>query len=183
MTSSIKEPLSLFLLTLDERVDLYADVLGVTGKPSSAERERAAELKRVVFEGIRAAIEQGLPKPSVAIWADGDLGESVLLRAKAMSIATSASPGSCMNTVSHIFVDYIGIQLSFNPDSSHMTDEEKKRIKEGMGRLKRLTLLPGSFTMRSKVIASGVMSVVAACTGAKEHHYQCQELQSSHFRK
>ena len=128
MTSSIKEPLSLFLLTLDERVDLYADVLGVTGKPSSAERERAAELERVVFEGIRAAIEQGLPKPSVAIWADGDLGESVLLRAKAMSIATSASPGNGMKTLSHLFVDYIGIQLSFNPDSSH--DTRKQLLKQ-----------------------------------------------------
>ena len=128
MTSSIKDRLSLFLLTLDERVDLYADVLDVTGKPSSAERERAAELKRVVFEGIRAAIEQGLPKPSVAIWADGDLGESVLLRAKAMSIATSASPGSGMKTLSHLFVDYIGIQLSFNPDSSH--DTRKQLIKQ-----------------------------------------------------
>lgn len=128
MTSSIKDPLPLFLLTIDERVDLYADVLAVTGKPSSAERERAAELKLVVFEGIRSAIEQGLPKPSVAIWADGDLGESVLLRAKAMSIATSASPGSGMNTVSHLFVDYIGIQLSFNPDSSH--DTRKQLLKQ-----------------------------------------------------
>ena len=124
MTSSIKEPLPFFILTLDERIDLYADVLAITGKPSSADREHAADLKRVVFEGVRTAVKQGLPASSVAIWADGDLGESVLLRAKAMSIATSASPGSGLETVKHLFVDYIGIQLSFNPDSPPNTREQ-----------------------------------------------------------
>ena len=124
MTSLIKEPLPFFVLTLDERIDLYADVLAITGKPSSADREHAAGLKRVVFEGVRTAIKQGLPASSVAIWADGDLGESVLLRAKAMSIATSASPGSGLETVKHLFVDYIGIQLSFNPDSPPNTREQ-----------------------------------------------------------
>ena len=123
-SSSIKEPLPFFVLTLDERVDLYADVLAITGKPSSADREQAADLKRVVFEGVRTAVRQGIPTSSVAIWADGDLGESVLLRAKAMSIATSASPGSGLKTVKHLFVDYIGIQLSYNPDSPPSTRKQ-----------------------------------------------------------
>ena len=97
MTSSIEEPHPFFVLTLDERVDLYADVLAIPGKPSSANREQAADLKRVVFEGVRTAVKLGIPRSSVAIWADGDLGESVLLRAKAMSIGTSASPGRLGN--------------------------------------------------------------------------------------
>ena len=135
MTSSTKEPLPFFVLTLDERVDLYADVLAITGKPSSANREQAADLKRVVFEGVRTAVKQGIPRSSVAIWADRDLGESALLRAKAMSIGTSASPGSGLETVKHLFVDYIGIQLSFDPDSPLDTREQL---------LKQLEVLSGS---------------------------------------
>ena len=140
MTSSIKEPLPFFVLALDERVDLYADVLAIKGKPSSEDREQAADLKRVVFEGVRTAVRQGIPTSSVAIWADGDLGESVLLRAKAMSIATSASPGSGLETVKHLFVDYIGIQLSFNPDSPPDT---RKQL------LKQLEALSGSTRQES----------------------------------
>jgi len=41
-----------------------------------------------------------------------------------MSIATSASPGSGLETLKHLFVDYIGIQLSFNPDSPPNTREQ-----------------------------------------------------------
>ncbi len=120
----MKETLPFFVLTLDERVDLYADVLAITGKPSSADRVEAANLKRVVFEGVKAAIKQGIPPSNIAIWADRDLGESVLLRAKAMSIATSASPGSGLGTVQDLFVDYIGIHLSFNPDSPPNTRQQ-----------------------------------------------------------
>ena len=135
MTSSIEEPHPFFVLTLDERVDLYADVLAIPGKPSSSNREQAADLKRVVFEGLKTAVKQGIPRSSVAIWVDGDLGESVLLRAKAMSIGTSASPGNGLETVKHLFVDYIGIQLSFDPDSPLNTREQL---------LKQLDVLSGS---------------------------------------
>ena len=131
----IEESHPFFVLTLDERVDLYADVLAITGKPSSANREQAADLKRVVFEGLRTAVKQGIPRSSVAIWVDGDLGESVLLQAKAMSIGTSASPGSGLETVKHLFVDYIGIQISFDPDSPLNTREQL---------LKQLDVLSGS---------------------------------------
>ena len=88
MSGSTTDSNPLFVVALDDRVDFCAEVLSTSGAPTAAERERAADLKRVVFEGITAAIENGLAKSRVVVWADSDLGESVLLRARAMSMAT-----------------------------------------------------------------------------------------------
>lgn len=103
-------------VALDDRVDLCADILAVTGEPTAAEREQAATLKRVVFDGITTAIENGLAKSGVGLWADSDLGESVLLRAKAMSMTTASSPGSGVHSLGRLNVDYTAVQLTLNPD-------------------------------------------------------------------
>ena len=94
MNDSSTDSNPLFIVALDDRVDFCAELLNTSGEPSAAEREQASDLKRVVFEGITAAIENGLAKSSVGVWADSDLGESVLLRARAMSVATVSSPGA-----------------------------------------------------------------------------------------
>ena len=83
MTSSHTDTQPIYVVALDDRVDICAEVLATTGPPTAADREQAANLKRVVFDGITRAIEHGLAKSSVGLWADSDLGESVLLRAKA----------------------------------------------------------------------------------------------------
>ena len=130
MSGSTMESNPLFVVALDDRVDLCAEVLNTSGAPTAAEREQAADLKRVVFEGITAAIENGLAKSSVAVWADSDLGESVLLRARAMSLAAVSSPGHGANSIGRLKVDYTGVQLTFNPDSPRETRSEL------LGRLK-----------------------------------------------
>lgn len=114
----------LFIVTLDNRVDFCAELLNTSGEPSASEREKAADLKRVVFEGITTAIENGLAKSNVGIWADSDLGESVLLRARSMSMTTVASPGNGTHTLGKLNVDYTGVQLTFNPDSPKETRNE-----------------------------------------------------------
>ncbi len=103
-------------VALDDRVNLCADILAVTGELTAAEREQAATLKRVVFDGITTAIENGLAKSGVGLWADSDLGESVLLRAKAMSMTTASSPGSGVHSLGRLNVDYTAVQLTLNPD-------------------------------------------------------------------
>ena len=117
MTGSVTESNPLYIVTLDDRVDLCAEILNSVGEPSAAEREEAAELKRVIFEGVTTAIENGLAKSSVGVWADSDIGESVLLRARAMSIVAVSSPGSGAHSLGRLNVDYTGVQLTFNPDS------------------------------------------------------------------
>jgi len=127
MTSSANKnnpTLPMLIIALDDRVDLCAEVLSTTGEPAAAEREQAANLKRVVFDGITTAIESGLAKSSVGIWADSDLGESVLLRAKAMSLTTASSPGSGLNSLGKLNVDYTAVQLTFNPDGPKVASVE-----------------------------------------------------------
>ena len=130
MNDSSTDSNPLFIVSLDDRVDFCAELLNTSGEPSAAEREQASDLKRVVFEGITAAVEKGLAKSSVGVWADSDLGESVLLRARAMSMATVSSPGSGAHSLGKLNVDYTGVQLTLNPDSPKETRNEL------LGRLK-----------------------------------------------
>ena len=130
MNGSVKDSNPLFIVALDHRVDFCAELLNTSGDPSAAEREQAADLKRVVFEGITTAVENGLAKSNVGVWADRDLGESVLLRARSMSMTTVASPGSGAHTLGKLNIDYTGVQLTFNPDSPKETRNEL------LGRLK-----------------------------------------------
>ena len=105
-----------YFVALDDRVDMCSEVLDIGGTPTAADREKAADLKRVVFDGITTAIEAGLAKSSIGLWADSDLGESVLLRAKAMSMTTASSPGSGAHSLGRLNVDYTAVQLTLNPD-------------------------------------------------------------------
>jgi myo-inositol catabolism protein IolC len=130
MTSQVDNSNPAIFVALDDRVDLCAEVLAATGEPTAAEREQAANLKRVVFDGITTAIENGLAKSSVGVWADSDLGESVLLRAKAMSMTTASSPGSGTYSLGRLNVDYTAVQLVLNPDGP------KEARKELLERLK-----------------------------------------------
>jgi hypothetical protein len=130
MTSSATSRTPNFLVALDERVDLCSEVLGTSGVPNGAQREQAANLKRVVFDGITTAIENGLPKSVVGLWADSDLGESVLLRARAMSLSTASSPGHGSHSLARLNVDFTAVQLTINPDGP------KEVRKELLGRLK-----------------------------------------------
>ncbi|MBT4124799.1 MAG: hypothetical protein HOJ22_03530 [Chloroflexi bacterium] len=116
MTSSMHNSNLNYFIALDDRVDLCAEVLASSGEPTAAAREQAANLKRVVFDGITTAVENGLAKSSIGLWADSDLGESVLLRAKAMSMATASSPGSGVHSLGRLNVDYTAVQLTLNPD-------------------------------------------------------------------
>lgn len=130
MTGSLSDSNYLFIVAIDDRVDLCDEILNTAGSPSGAEREQTANLKGVVFEGITSAIETGLAKSNVGVWADSDLGESVLLRARAMSMTTASSPGRGENSLGRLNIDYTGVQLTLDPDSpKEIRTELLKRLK------------------------------------------------------
>ena len=80
------------VLAVDHRFDLFTELLSASPvHPAAAERERAADLKQIVFEGLLKAIENGVPMSQAAIWTDSDLGESTLLRGRAMNLNTMMS--------------------------------------------------------------------------------------------
>jgi len=116
-----------YFIALDDRVDLISEVLATNGQPTASDREQAANLKRVVFDGITTAVKNGLAKSSIGLWADSDLGESVLLRAKAMELTTASSPQSGTHSLSRFNVDYTAVQLTLNPDGP---EEGRKELLE-----------------------------------------------------
>jgi len=127
MTSSTINSNPNYFIALDDRVDLISEVLATNGQPTASDREQAANLKRVVFDGITTAVENGLAKSSIGLWADSDLGESVLLRAKAMELTTASSPQSGTHSLSRFNVDYTAVQLTLNPDGP---EEGRKELLE-----------------------------------------------------
>ncbi|MDG0865659.1 hypothetical protein [Candidatus Lucifugimonas marina] len=127
MASSIYNSNLHYIVALDDRVDLCADVLASSGEPTAADREQAAKLKRIVFDGMTTAVENGLAKSSIGVWADSDIGESVLLRAKAMSMATASSPGNGTSSLGRLNLDYTAVQLTLNPDGP--TEARKELLK------------------------------------------------------
>lgn len=127
MTSSTINSNTHYFIALDDRVDLISEVLATTGQPTAYDREQAANLKRVVFDGITTAVENGLSKSSIGLWADSDIGESVLLRAKAMALATASSPQSGTHSLNRLNVDYTAVHLTLNPDGP---EEGRKELLE-----------------------------------------------------
>ncbi len=78
-------------LGLDNRTDLCREIVGSGDEPTASERERAASLKQVAFDGLARAIELGVPKSSVLVWSEPDLGEGVLLRARALGLTIAVA--------------------------------------------------------------------------------------------
>jgi myo-inositol catabolism protein IolC len=87
----VTEKALLLAIGIDHRVDLCREVVGSGATPTAKERAEAAALKLAVFDAAARAIEAGLPKSSVLVWADPDLGEGVLLRARAMALPVAVS--------------------------------------------------------------------------------------------
>ena len=82
----------LFVTAIDHRIDFVRQIAGATdGSPTAADLERGAQLEGIVFAGLAAAVEAGLPKSQTAVWAEPELGEAVLLRGRGMSMPTIAS--------------------------------------------------------------------------------------------
>ena len=80
----------MFGVAVDDRIDFCRDLIGSPNNPTAAQREEAASLKGVVFDGLLKGIESGIPKSRSWLWADVDLGEGAHLRARAMALPSGA---------------------------------------------------------------------------------------------
>ena len=80
----------MFGVAVDDRIDFCRDLIGSANNPTAAQREEAASLKGVVFDGLLKGIESGIPKSRSWLWADVDLGEGAHLRARAMALPSGA---------------------------------------------------------------------------------------------
>jgi len=129
------------VLAIDHRFDLFTELLSASPvHPTAAERERAASLKQVVFEGLLKAVENGVPKSEAAVWTDSDLGESILLRARGMNLNTMMSVERARvaefrfedalgfsERMSNLDVTYAAARVPYNPGEESMVNEAQQR--------------------------------------------------------
>ncbi len=132
----------LFVAGVDNRIDLPAEMLGLDdGEPGAAILERAAELKGIVFAGLASAVEAGLPKSQVGLWADPGVGEAVLLRARAMAMTTVVSverPGvtefqfddaiGFADRLKGLDATFAGARVRYNPAEDAAANESRRNI-------------------------------------------------------
>ena len=142
MTEKIVSSSVTFMVGLDRRIDFCRELVGTGNEPSALERSEAARLMNTVFDGVKRAIEFGLPKSCVAIWADTDLGEAVLLRARAMSLATAVStdrgdmagapelnPARTWDLATMLDAEFAAARINYNPDSpQHVREAEQASL-------------------------------------------------------
>lgn len=131
----------MMVLAVDHRFDLFTELLSASPvHPAAAERERAANLKQVVFEGLLKAIENGVPKSQAGIWTDSDLGESILLRGRSMNLNTMMSVERSRvaefrfedalgfsDRLSNLGVTYAAARVPYNPGEEPQVNEAQQR--------------------------------------------------------
>src|SRR5436190_19809767 len=72
----------LYILAFDHRGSFQKKMLGVSGTPTSEQREQISDAKRVIFEGFQQAIADGAPKESAGLLVDEEFGADIARTAK-----------------------------------------------------------------------------------------------------
>ncbi|MDA1258584.1 MAG: DUF2090 domain-containing protein [Chloroflexi bacterium] len=138
-TDAAEKPM--LVVAVDHRFDLFTELLSASPvHPAAAERERAANLKQVVFEGLLKAIEDGVPKSQAAIWTDSDIGESILLRGRGMNLNTMMSVERARvaefrfedalgfsERLTYLGVTYAAARVPYNPGEETQVNEAQQR--------------------------------------------------------
>jgi myo-inositol catabolism protein IolC len=82
---------SLYVLPFDHRGSFETGMFGWKGALTPEQTAQIAEAKRVIYDGFKAAVAAGVPKPNAAILVDEQFGAAILHDAKADGF-TIASP-------------------------------------------------------------------------------------------
>jgi myo-inositol catabolism protein IolC len=88
MTIGYDKPL--YILPFDHRASFSKELFGWTGPLSSVQTAEIAAVKRIVFDAIRAAIADGVPKQRAGILVDEQFGSSILHDARDAGLTTAA---------------------------------------------------------------------------------------------
>jgi len=75
---------SLYILAFDHRGSFQKKFFGVTGEPNDEETFRISHAKRVIYEGARRALDEGVDASLAGVLVDEQFGASIARDAKAM---------------------------------------------------------------------------------------------------
>lgn len=81
----------LYILAFDHRGSFQKKFFGVTGQPTPEEAARISDAKRVIYEGLLRALDEGVPKEAAGALVDEQFGADIARDAKARGL-TFAMP-------------------------------------------------------------------------------------------
>ena len=79
----------LYILPFDHRGSFEKGLFGLEGELNAEQTARIADAKRLVYEGLLAAIASGAPKDSAALLVDEQFGAAILNDARARGLTTA----------------------------------------------------------------------------------------------
>jgi myo-inositol catabolism protein IolC len=135
----------LYILAFDHRGSFQKKMFGIEGAPTPEETERIADAKRLIFEGMLAAVREGAEAGATGVLVDEQFGSNIPEQARehglkmAMPVEKSGQDEFDFeygeDFAAHIETfdpDFSKVLVRYNPDGDAGMNERQ------MGRLKRL---------------------------------------------
>jgi myo-inositol catabolism protein IolC len=76
----------LYILAFDHRGSFQKKFFGVAGEPNDEETARISDAKKVIYEGAKRAVDEGVPRESAGVLVDEQFGADIARDAKASGL-------------------------------------------------------------------------------------------------
>src|SRR5579859_4356696 len=135
----------LYILAFDHRGSFQKKMFGIEGDPSPEETETISSAKRLIFEGMLKAVEQGLDASAAGVLVDEQFGSDVPQQAREYGLRLAMPvEKSGQDEFDFEYGQDFGAHIEqFDPDFSKVLvrynpDDDAEMNKRQLGRLKRL---------------------------------------------
>ncbi len=136
---------SLYILAFDHRGSFQKKFFGVSGEPNEEETERISDAKRVIYEGARRALDEGVEADAAGVLVDEQFGAAIARDAKAAGFRLAMPvEKSGQEEFDFQYGDEFGAHIEgFDPNFSKVlvrynTEGDQAMNERQAGRLKRL---------------------------------------------
>jgi myo-inositol catabolism protein IolC len=135
----------LYILAFDHRGSFQKNMFGISGDPTPEETERIADSKRLIFEGMLKAVDQGAEAGATGVLVDEQFGSDIPQHAREHGLKLAMPvEKSGQNDFDFQYGDDFPAHIEkFDPDFSKVlvrynAEGDADLNKEQLGRLKRL---------------------------------------------
>jgi myo-inositol catabolism protein IolC len=135
----------LYILAFDHRGSFQKKMFGIEGDPTPAQTETISDAKRLIFEGMLKAVDQGLDADTAGVLVDEQFGSDIPQRARAGGLKLALPvEKSGQNEFDFQYGEDFGEHIEkFDPDFNKVlvrynSDDDPVMNKRQLGRLKRL---------------------------------------------
>jgi myo-inositol catabolism protein IolC len=138
----------LYILAFDHRGSFQKKFFGVAGEPTAEEAVRISDAKKVIYEGAKRALDEGVPRESAGVLVDEQFGADIARDAKssgfrlAMPVEKSGQDefdfqyGEEFGThIEEFDPAFSKVLVRYNPEGGPESDEMNARQSERLRRL------------------------------------------------